>query len=169
MLAVGGCVFGDCEFETSTAQTTGGLFLADGRTVGDTLTLAFVDADTPRLVVDVSDDVLEARTASSDDILEVVYDAESTIFSSDAVVQPLSTTTVGDTVYVYISGSLDPTVFACSPGESVLEVAVRALSVPSGVVAVRVARLEARDLLPEAASRLHSAEADRLARAPISI
>lgn len=161
-------MFGDCDFETSTAETVGGLILADAGAVGDTLTLAFVDAREPALEVRVPAAVLEDAGTSPDDVLEVVYDAQSTTFGSDPLAQPLVTTAVGDTVFVYIAGTLDPTLFACSPGESVLEVDVREILAPQGVEVVRLTRLAARDLLPEAASRLRSEEATRLARLPIS-
>ena len=172
LLAVGpvaGCVLDDCAFETSTAETVGGLFLADARAVGDTLTLAFVNADDPALEVDVPGPVLEAVGTSPDGVLEVLYDAESTVFGSDGLAQPLVTTAVGDTVFVYVAGTIDPAVFVCSPSPSRFEVEVREVLAPAGVRAVRVARLEAADLLPRTAATLRTADAARLARLPISI
>ena len=68
-LALGGCVFGDCQFETARAETVGGLVLADGRGVGDTLTVAFVQANV-LLDVTVDEGVGETPDRTPDEVVE---------------------------------------------------------------------------------------------------
>ncbi|WP_412068246.1 hypothetical protein [Rubrivirga sp. IMCC43871] len=130
--ALTGCV-GDCTFETSRTVTTGGLLVADGRAVGDTLTVAFVSDAGPGVRVEVADSALVAG-ATPDGAVEVLYDATAIALSGDYIPRPFAATVVGDTVYAYISGTLDVMTQVCSPPDTAVHLLVREILLPDGVV-----------------------------------
>lgn len=166
-LVGGGCSLGDCSAETSRATTTGGLLLADGAGVGDTLTVAFVDALDPQLTVSTAAGVGVEPGVTPDGAVEVLYDAVTTGFAGDLAPLPLVANALGDTVYVYVDGTVDPTVFApaCSLPPQSYEIEVRNVLVPEGTVAARVALVALGDVPVAAAEALRqSAEARRVAR-----
>ncbi len=132
LAALAGCV-GDCTFETSQAVTTDGLLVADGREVGDVLTVAFVVDVGPGIEVSVADGALAAGT-TPDGAVEVLYDATAIALGGGAVPRPLAVTVVGDTAYVYLSGSLDLITQVCSPPDTVVHLLVREIRLPNGVV-----------------------------------
>ncbi|PAP77506.1 hypothetical protein [Rubrivirga marina] len=166
-LATGGCSLGDCSAETSRATTTGGLLLADGSGVGDTLTVAFVDAIDPQITVTTAPGVGVDPGVTPDGVVEVLYDAVTLGFGGDLAPLPLVARALGDTVYVYVDGTVDPGVFApaCSLPPASYDVEVRNVLVPRGTVAVRVALVTLDDVPAAAAEALRqSAEARRVAR-----
>lgn len=160
-LALGGCSFTDCSFETARTETVGGLLLANGTGVGDTLTVAFVVDAGPFLNVTVADGVGGSPGITPDGAVEVLYDAVARSVSGDLVARPLVAAPRGDTVFVYVEGSLDPSFFAlaCSAPESVVDVEVRAVLVPEGVVAARVATVSLSDLHRATATALRQSDA----------
>ena len=166
-VALGGCSLGDCAFETSRAETTDSVLLADGRGVGDTLTVLFVDGLDPVVTLRVAPGVGEAPDVTPDGAVEVLYDARSRGVSGDLAPRPLVSTVRGDTVFVYVDGALDPSVLvpACSLPPASVDVRVRDVLVPPGTVAARVALVRVGDLPAASADALRrSAEARRLAR-----
>lgn len=166
-LATGGCSLGDCSAETSRSTTTGGLLLADGSGVGDTLTVAFVDALDPQITVTTAAGVGVDPGVTPDGAVEILFDAVTTGFAGDLAPLPLVANALGDTVYVYVDGTVDPTVFApaCSLPPQAYEVEVRNVLVPAGTVAVRVALVALGDVPAAAAEALRqSDEARRVAR-----
>ncbi|WP_420454522.1 hypothetical protein [Rubrivirga sp.] len=167
--ALGACSLGDCSFETARTTTTGGLLVADGRGVGDTLTVAFVTDAAPGLEVAVDAGVGEAPSPTPDGAVEVLYDAVALTGSGDRVPRPLTATVRGDTAFVYAVGALDPSVFslACSPPPYGITVDVRAILVPAGTVAARVATVSVDDLPAATAAALRQHEADRALARPI--
>lgn len=167
-LALGGCVFGDCQFETARAETVGGLVLADGRGVGDTLTVAFVQANV-LLDVTVDEGVGETPDRTPDEVVELLYDAVSRTLSGGRPVQPFAATTRGDTAFVYVAGTLDPVQFACSPPTDGVAVRVREVLVPDGVVAARVTTIDASALSVSTAAALRQSDAGRRAPRTITI
>jgi hypothetical protein len=166
-LAVGGCSLGDCSAEQSRSTTTGGLLLADGSGVGDTLTVAFVNAVDPGIAVSTAAGVGVDPGVTPDGAVEVLYDAVAVGFAGDLAPLPLVANALGDTVYVYVDGTIDPGVFApaCSLPPASYDIEVRNVLVPEGTVAARVALVGLDDVPAVAAEALRqSAEARRVAR-----
>lgn len=157
----GGCSLGDCSFDVSTAETTGGLLLADGRTVGDTLTVAFVNAYAPDLALRVEASAETGSDRSPDQVVEILYDATSRTISGERLATPLVTTTVGSTVYVYFDGTVDPARFVCSPPPLSFDLTVREVLPPAGVAATRVVAIDVNDLPAPAMAALRQASEDR--------
>ena len=163
--ALGGCSFGDCAFETAVAETTGGLLVADGRAVTDTLTVAVVLGPDPLVDLSVEPGAVEAGT-TPDRAVEVLYDARATAHSGDPAPRPLAAAAVGDTVFVYVVGAFDPSLVerACSPPPAeTVEVRIREVLVPAGTVEARVVGLDATTLTRSQAAAVRAAGAARRA------
>jgi len=145
-LVLGACSLGDCSFETSRSETVGALLSAHIPNVGDTLTVAFVVGTYPDVVLSVDAGVGEAPDLSPTAFALVLYDAVAS--GTNAAPPPLRSTARGDTAFVYLEGTLDPTLFlqACSPAEPAVDVRVRDLRIPQGVDAVRVVEVALADL-----------------------
>ncbi|WP_412060326.1 hypothetical protein [Rubrivirga sp. IMCC45206] len=158
LVALGGCVFGDCAFESSRTVTTGGLLVADGRAVGDTLTLAFVADTGPGIRVSVADSALVAGV-TPDGAVEVLYDATAIALGGDVIPRPLVATVVGDTAYVYVAGTLDLVTQVCSPPDTAVDLLVREVLLPDGVVGrtAVISRAEVPVAVADAAARARRA------------
>lgn len=170
-LAVGGCSLGDCSFETSEAETRGGLLLTDGSAVGDTLTVAFVDSGDPTVVLTTAPGVGDAPRIAPDAIVQVLYDAAAQSFSGDVPPRASLAVPLGGTGFVYVDGTLDPTVLrqVCSPRPTTCEVEARDVLVPVGTVAVRVALVPLPDLSGAPAEALRQSDEARRPARPIHI
>ncbi len=168
-VALGACSLTDCSFETSRTTTTGGLLVADGRGIGDTLTVAFVTDAPPIIEVSVGAGVGESPSPTPDGAVEVLYDAVAVSPSGDRAPRPLAAAVRGDTVFVSVEGALDPSIFslACSPSLVDVTVEVREILVPEGTVAARVTTVSVRDLPAATAAALRQHEADRAHARPI--
>ena len=103
--------------------------------------------------------------------MEVLYDAVSVGFSGDSLPRPLDATIRGDTLFVYVLGSLDPDVvlLTCSPPEFGIQVDVRAVLVPEGTVAARVTTISLSELSPQTAAALRTAGEARALMRPTLI
>ena len=163
-LGVAGCsLIDDCRFETEERRYEN-VLQADAPALGDTLTLAVVDTGRPSLRAFVPAGLALARP-SSDGTVRIGYDAEAFVFADSRALR-LSAATRGDTVYVYVEGALDPSLFAqaCSPPEERLRVDLSYVSAPPGVRALRVTRVGPEDLPPGAAQMLRQRDAARPVR-----
>ncbi len=161
----GGCSLGDCADNPSRGTTTGARLSADGTGVGDTLTVAFVTGTDPAVAVVTLGDLVPDAEPTPDGTVEIVFDAESVAVGAGQVTRPFATATRRDTVFVYASGSLDPSVFAlaCSLPPAGVTVEVREVRAPAGTVAVRIASVPV-DGLSAPASPRQPAEPRALAR-----
>ena len=167
---LGACSLGDCGFDRSRSETVGGVLLADGSGVGDTLTVAFVVGTYPLVEVAVADGLGDHPEASPDEVAEIFYDATAFHYPGGDAALPFVTSVRGDTGFVYLEGSLDPSIFvqACTPAEASVEVRVRDLLVPQGVLGARVAAIPI-DAIPTAtAAVLRQSDAARRAARPIT-
>ena len=161
VLGLSGCLFNDCSFDTETLDGSG-VLQAEVGAVGDTLTLAFVDAGDPGFDVYVRAG-LEANPAPTEDgTVRLGFGSEAFVYQGARPPQ-FELAAVGDTVYVYVSGSLDPSVFrrVCSPPLERVRLDVTFAAAPPAVRAIRTVRLGAEDVAPAAAGALRQRDAHR--------
>ena len=166
VLGAAGCsLVDDCSFDTEERQFTN-VLRTDVAAVGDTLTVVVVNRE-PR------DPAFQAfvpaglalSTPSDDGSVQIGYDIEAEV-SPRSRTPLLAATARGDTVYVYVEGTLDPSLFVqvCSPSEDRVRVDLLSVSAPPGVRALRVLRADQSSLSPAAAHALRQRDAARPAR-----
>ena len=160
-LSLSGCLFNDCSFDFEELTSTG-VLSADVAVASDTLTVAFVDTFDPGLDVYVRAGLDANASPSTDGTVRLGFDAESLVFQNSAPRQ-FDTVAVGDTVYVYIAGALDPSIFTqtCSPPAEYVRLDVVSLSAPPDVRVIRTVRLSPGDLPTPAAQTLRQRDAHR--------
>ena len=160
-----GCGFGDCGANNpsqSVDQAT--RLVVDGAEVGETLTVAVVDPY--GLTTGTTLGTYGSRpeqTVAEDGAIALSLQLDGLEYA-DASAQTLAAVPRGDTVYVYLSGTLDPDLIreACSPTEGPSYVVdVAAVAVPPRVQEVRVVSVRLRDVAPEAAAALRQRDAER--------
>ena len=161
VLGLSGCLFNDCSFDVETLNGSG-VLQAEAGAVGDTLTVAFVDTYSPSLDVFVRAGLDANPSPSEDGTVRLGFDSEAFVFQGADPPQ-FELVTVGDTVYVYVAGTLDPSIFsqACSPPEERIRLDVTFASAPPAVRAIRTVRLTPEDLPRAAARALRPSDAHR--------
>ncbi len=161
VLGLSGCLFDDCSFDTETLDGSG-VLQAEAGAAGDTLTLAFVDAGDPGFDVYVRAGLESNPTPTEDGTVRLGFDSEAFVYQGAQRPQ-FELVAVGGTVYVYVAGSLDPSIFSrvCSPPLEQVRLDVTFAAAPSAVRAIRTVRLRAEDLSPVAAGALRQRDAHR--------
>lgn len=163
-LALGlvGCDFPDCSFDTRPVQGDTAV-RADASGIGETLTVAFVSGSGPTLNVSVRDGLAPVPSGASE--ATVTFSAEGIEYGKGDVapLPPFASATRGDTIFVYVEGTLSPGLFteACSPPEETLRVDVGRVEVPVGVRSVRVLSLYESELAEGVARALRRHDAPR--------
>lgn len=161
VLGLSGCLIDDCSFDLEELTYLGRL-QADASAVGDTLTLAFVSFDDPVIEASVRAGAEAAARPTDDGTVRLEFDTEATLFEGSTPPQ-LAASAVGDTVYVYIEGRFDPTLFSqtCSPPLTVLDIDIRSIATPPQVRTIRTARLGYDAISPATARALRQRDALR--------
>lgn len=161
VLSVSGCLFNDCSFDVETLESAGFL-RAEAGMVGDTLTVAFVDTFYPSFDVFVRTGYEANPAPSEDGSVRLGFDSEALVFQNSAPPQ-FDVVAVGDTAYVYVVGTLDPSIFSqtCSPPEERVRLDVEFVSAPATVKTIRTARLNLYDFPVQAARALRQRDARR--------
>lgn len=105
----------------------------------------------------------EAPAEALSDAVEVRYRIDGDAY--DGRTPALAAATRGDTVYVYVEDTLDPSVFrqACSPALESFRFGVDGVAVPEGIERVRIVTVDPEDLSPDARAFLLGHEAARRA------
>ena len=163
-----GCGFEDCGVNNPNQpvdQTT--RLVVDGSDVGETVTIAVVDPYglTSGTALSTSETTTPNRTVADAGTIALGLRLEGLEYE-DASAQTLGAVTRGDTVYVYLRGTLDPDLIreACSPTEGPSYwVDVASVAAPPRVQEIRVALVRLQDVAPDAAEALRQHDADRLA------
>lgn len=103
----------------------------------------------------------EASATSSGGALEVFYRVDGDAY--DGRIRGLVAATRGDTVFVYVEDTLDPSVLlpACSPAVASYRFGVDGVAVPEGIERVRIVTVDPEDLSRSARSFLLGHEAVR--------
>lgn len=160
-LGLGGCLFNDCSFDTESLEGFR-VVQADARSVGDTLTLAFVDTYEPSLEAFVRAGLDRNPTPTEDGTVRLSLDTEARVFAGSAPLH-LAAQAVGDTVYLYVAGRFEPSLVAevCSPPQTRLRLDVLSIEAPRAVRAIRTVHLDPESLAPAAARALRQREAYR--------
>lgn len=100
---------------------------------------------------------------------EVVYGLDGRTYAEAP--PALASVTRGDTVFVYVEGAVDPSVFveACSPATEAFEIQVEGAAVAEAVTGVTFTVVRFDDLAPSARSLLHQHDAGRSARRTVTV
>ena len=165
-VALGGCAFNDCSFETTDVASFDTVS-AGAESPGDTLTVVFVEGYERRLNVFVRADLRPTETDENVNgvpTLSVSYDAEGLELGETSTRAPrFASSLQGDTLYVYAEGSLAPDLFTevCSPPEAFLRIDVVGVRAPASVRAVRVTSVHAAELEARVGQTLRQLDADR--------
>ena len=103
----------------------------------------------------------EAPVPSTNGTFEVLYRIDGDAYDGQTL--DLVAATRGDTVFVYVEGTLDPTIFlpACSPALASYRFGVDGVTVPEDIESVRIVTVDPEDLTRAARAFLQDHEADR--------
>ena len=161
-LSLTGCLFDDCSFDIDETQYDGRV-QAEVSAVGDTLTVAFVDAFDPSVQAFLPAGIEPVRDSGTSHVVQIGFQAESRVFADRDPIR-LDAVAVGDTVYVYVPGSVDPSLFsqACSPPEESIRLTVGYIAAPEPVRVLRTVRLGPEDVSLVAAEAIRQRESARL-------
>ncbi|MEM1114917.1 MAG: hypothetical protein AAF845_01005 [Bacteroidota bacterium] len=165
-LLAAGCSEFDCpDVEPYTDVDAGPLRLV-APAVAEVMTLAFVEGEQTETQFVLRDGIESDPVRTTGAGIEVVYDLEGD--TDQATAPPLVTAVRGDTVFVYVEGSVDPSVFqeACSIRPPSLRVDIRGFQLPVTVDRVSLAVLRPGELHASARTFLQHHDADRRARRP---
>ncbi|GAB5534986.1 MAG: hypothetical protein Rubg2KO_12350 [Rubricoccaceae bacterium] len=162
-LAWAGCV----QCETSFPEvplTRSGILSATQDLPGDTLTIAVIYGSPARLgplpieVVAERDTLVSERADGA--VIELAYVLEGFVFDQTPDTQ-LAALAHGDTVYVYVQGTVDLIQETCPPSEgpnAVLD--VQSVRAPPAVQAAIVTMIGFNELAPDVLDRIHRADAE---------
>ena len=169
-LGAAGCsLVDDCSFDTEERRSEN-LLQASAPALGDTLTVVVVDPSPADVAFQAFVPAGLALAEPSDDgTVRIGYDAEVRVLPG-APPPRLAAAARGDTVYVYVEGTLDPSWLAqaCTPYQDQIRVDLSSVSAPPGVRALRVRRADPVRLPPAAARALRQRDAARPVR-PLTV